>query len=49
MLKWTYIIVLDIQGKNNLQPFYNIHIIEIPTNKGENSYKLDISKIGNTV
>ena len=32
MLTWTYIIVLDIF-------FYYIHIIEIPTNKGANSYK----------
>jgi len=29
------IIVLDIQGK------HNFHIIEIPTNKGANSYKLE--------
>ena len=38
MLTWTYIIVLDIF-------FYYIHIIEIPTNKGANSYK--IKKIDN--
>ena len=27
--------------------FYCIHIVEIPTNKGANSYKLNISKRGN--
>ena len=27
--------------------FYYIHIIEIPTNKDANSYKLKISEIGN--
>ena len=27
--------------------FYYIHIVEIPTNKGANSCKLNISKIGN--
>ena len=41
MLTWTYIIVLYILGKHNFKPFYYmyIHIIEIPTNKGANSYK----------
>jgi len=28
--------------------FFTIHIVEILTNKGANSYKLNISKIGNT-
>ena len=31
-LKW--------KGKHNLKLFYYIHIVEITTNKGENSYKL---------
>ena len=48
MLKWTYIIVLDISGKHNFKLFYCILIIEIPANKGANSYKLKISKIGNS-
>jgi len=33
--------------KTQFQMFYSIHIEEIPTNKGANSYKLKISKIGN--
>ena len=28
--------------------FYYIHIVEIPTNTGANSYKLNISKKGNS-
>ena len=34
--------------ENTFQPFYYKHIIAIPTNKGAKSYKLKISKIGNT-
>jgi len=45
MLTWTHII--DIQGKHNFKLFCYIHIVEIPANKGANSYKLKISKIGN--
>ena len=33
--------------KTQFQTFYYIHIIKIPTNKGSNSCKLKISKIGN--
>ena len=33
--------------KNTIQHFYYTLIIEIPTNKGANSYKLKLSKIGN--
>ena len=42
-------ILLSLTLKENTisNMFYNIHIIEIPTNKGANSYKLKISKIGN--
>jgi len=41
--------VLDIKKKQNLKLFFtiHIHIVEIPTNKKVNSYKLKISKIGN--
>mgnify|MGYP000261198299 CR=1 FL=1 len=47
--KCKYIIVLDITGKHSIKlPFYYIHIVEIPTNKGANSHKLKISKIVNT-
>ena len=35
-------------SKTQFQTFYNIQIKEILTNKGANSYKLKISKIGNT-
>ena len=39
-----YITVLDIKGKHNFKLFFNyIHIIEIPTNKGANSYTLNIT------
>ena len=34
--------------ENIISNFFTIHIIEIPTNKGANSYKLNISKIGNS-
>ena len=47
MFKWNYIIVLNIKGKHNFKQFYYIHIVEIPTNKRANSYKLRIWKIGN--
>ena len=47
MFKWNYIIVLNIKGKHNCKQFYYIHIVEISTNKGANSYKLRIWKIGN--
>jgi len=33
--------------KTQFQTVYYIHIIEIPINKGANSSKLNISKIGN--
>jgi len=33
--------------KTQFQMFYYIHILEIPTNKGANSNKLNNSKIGN--
>ena len=42
------IVVLDVKGNHNFKHFYYIHIVEIPTNKGANSYKLKISKIVNT-
>jgi len=42
----TYIIALDIKG-TTISNFLSIHIVEIPTNKGANTYKLNISKIGN--
>jgi len=44
MSTWKYIIVLDIKGKHNFNRFTFI-LLEIPTNKGANSYKLKISKI----
>ena len=37
MLTWKYIGVLNIKGKHNFKHFYYIHIIEIPTQKGEHS------------
>ena len=43
---WNYIFVLDIKEKHNFKLFtIIIHIVEIPTNKRANSYKLNISKI----
>jgi len=40
-------IVLQTFKENRISKFfYYIHIVEIPTNKGANSYK--VSKIGNT-
>ena len=39
------IVVLDIKGNHNFKHFYYTHIVEIPTNKGANSYKLEFSKI----
>ena len=45
MLTLTYIIVIEILAKtHNFQTFYLIHIMDIPTNKGTNSYKLKILK-----
>ena len=43
-----YILSLTLK-KKNLKLFFtiHIHIVEIPTNKKVNSYKLKISKIGN--
>jgi len=35
MLTWTYIGVLNIKGKHNFKHFYYLHIVEIPTQKGE--------------
>ena len=32
-----YIIVLNIKGKHIFQHLYYIHIVEIPTQKGEHS------------
>ena len=46
MLTWKYIIVLDIKGKQYFKLYY-MYIVEIPTNKRANSYKLKILKIGN--
>ena len=40
METWKYMFVLDIRGKHNFKLFYYIHIVEIPTNKSANSYKL---------
>jgi len=48
MLTWTYSIVLNIKEKHNCKPVSYTsytHIVEIPTNKGANSYKLEFSKI----
>ena len=39
ILTWKYIIVLNIKGKHNFKQFYYIHIVEIPTQKGEHSWK----------
>jgi len=39
MLTWKYIGVLNIKGKHNFKHFYYIHIVEIPTQKGEHSWK----------
>ena len=47
MLTWTYLLVIGIKGKHNFKLFWYIPIKEIPTNKGENSYNLNISKLGN--
>ena len=44
---WTYIIVLDIKGKQNFKTFYYMYTVELSTSKGANSYILNISKIGN--
>ena len=35
-----------IKGKHNFKLYFT-HIVEIPTNKGANYYKLKLSKIGN--
>ena len=50
MYTWT-LILLSLTFKENTisKLFYYIHIIEIPTNKGANSYKLNILKIGNYI
>ena len=37
MLTWKYTIVLNIDGEHNFKHFYFIHIVEIPTQKGEHS------------
>ena len=37
MLTWKYIGGLNIKGKHNFKHFYYIHIVEIPTQKGEQS------------
>jgi len=36
-VRWKYIIVLNIKGKHNFKHFYYIHIVKIPTQKGEHS------------
>ena len=47
---WNYIFVLDIKEKHNFKLFaIIIHIAQIPTNKRANSYKLNISKLGNSL
>jgi len=38
MLTWQFIFVLNIKGKHNFKQFYYIHILEIPTQKGEHSW-----------
>ena len=42
-----HIIVLDIKGADNVKPFFDTPIVEIPTNKGANSEKYQFSKILN--
>ena len=43
----TYTIVFELKGKHNFKLLtVYIHIIEIPTNKGANSYKGKLLKIG---
>jgi len=43
MLTWTIAIVLDIFKENTISSFLlYTHYLEIPTNKGTNSYKLKI-------
>jgi len=37
MYTWVYISVLGIKGKHNFKHFNYIHIVEIPTQKGEHS------------
>jgi len=39
MQTWKYIIVLNIKGKHNFIFVYCIHIVEIPTQKREYSWK----------
>jgi len=39
METWKYLIALNSKEKHNFKPFYYIHIVEIPTQKGEHSYK----------
>jgi len=39
MQTWKYIIVFNIKGKQNFQHFYYIHIVEIPTQMREYSWK----------
>ena len=36
---WKYFIVLNIKEKPNFKHFYYIHTVEIPTQKGEHSWK----------
>ena len=36
---WKYSSVLNITGKHNFKQFYYIHIVDIPTQKGEHSSK----------
>ena len=50
MYTWTLILLFLTFKENTISKlFYYIHIIEIPTNKGANSYKLKILKIGNYI
>jgi len=37
MLTWKYISVFNIKGKHNFKHVNYLHIVEIPTQKGEHS------------
>ena len=39
LILWKYIIVLNIKGKNNFNLFHYKTVVEIPTQKGEHSWK----------
>jgi len=40
---------LTLKEKQHFKLVYSIQFVEIPTNKGANSYKLNISKIWNII